>query len=71
MYSCGEGNLHIQLLLNKLADGTITGHELSRMKELAAIMSTASLCGLGESAQNALLSAMKVFPEVFTPGGVQ
>lgn len=68
---CGEGNLHIQLLLNKLADGTITGHELSRMKKIASIMSTASLCGLGESAQNALLSAMKVFPEVFTPGGVQ
>lgn len=68
---CGEGNLHIQLLLNKLADGSITAEELDRLKKIAAIMSTASLCGLGESAQNALLSAMKVFPEVFTPGGAK
>lgn len=68
---CGEGNIHIQLLLNKLADGSITAEELDRLKKIAAIMSTASLCGLGESAQNALLSAMKVFPEVFTPGGAK
>lgn len=68
---CGEGNLHIQLLLSKLAEGTITAEELDRLKKIAAIMSTASLCGLGESAQNALLSAMKVFPEVFTPGGAK
>lgn len=68
---CGEGNLHIQLLLAKLAEGTITAEELDRLKKIAAIMSTASLCGLGESAQNALLSAMKVFPEVFTPGGAK
>jgi NADH-quinone oxidoreductase subunit F len=32
-------------------------------------MSISSLCGLGESAQNALLSAMKVFPDTFELGG--
>jgi len=33
-------------------------------------MSISSLCGLGESAQNALLSAMKIFPKIFEIGGV-
>ena len=35
------------------------------MEKYANIMSTASMCGLGETAQSALLSAMKRFPEVF------
>ena len=35
------------------------------MKKFANIMSDASLCGLGESAQSALLSAMDHFPEAF------
>ena len=33
------------------------------------IMQNASLCGLGESAQNATVSAMRVFPEVFEVRG--
>jgi len=32
-------------------------------------MSMSSLCGLGETAQNTLQSAMKKFPEVFDLGG--
>jgi NADH-quinone oxidoreductase subunit F len=39
------------------------------MKKIANIMTLTSLCGLGEAAQNALLSAMKIFPEVFAVGG--
>lgn len=62
---CREGNLHIKLILDKLSAGTATREDVQLMKKLAKVMSMSSLCGLGETAQNTLLSAMQVFPEVF------
>jgi len=66
---CREGNLHIRLFLNKLARGEATGADIAAMKKIADIMSISSLCGLGETAQSALLSAMRIFPETFAVGG--
>lgn len=66
---CREGNVHITLFLEKLKAGTITAEEIGLMGGIAEVMSRSSLCGLGETAQNSLLSAMHVFPEVFTAGG--
>ena len=62
---CREGNRHIARFLEKIAEGTHTEEDLKLMEKYANIMSTASMCGLGETAQSALLSAMKRFPEVF------
>ncbi len=62
---CREGNRHIALLLDKLAAGTHTQKDIDTMLKFARIMCNASLCGLGESAQSALLSAVEHFPEVF------
>ena len=62
---CREGNRHISMLLDKVAAGTHTQKDVDTLKKFADIMSCASLCGLGETAQSALLSAMKRFPEVF------
>src|SRR5699024_2697488 len=62
---CREGNRHISMLLDKVAAGTHTQKDIATLKKFADIMSSASLCGLGETAQSALLSAMKRFPEVF------
>lgn len=62
---CREGNRHIKLILEKFPDGTITPQDIKKLKNLATIMSCSSLCGLGESAQNALLSAMNKFKDVF------
>ncbi|MBR2214715.1 MAG: SLBB domain-containing protein [Selenomonadaceae bacterium] len=66
---CREGNLHIKIILDKLAEGKATDEDIRQMKKIAQVMSVSSLCGLGETAQNSLLSAMKVFPSVFQPGG--
>lgn len=68
---CREGNLHIKLFLEKMAAGTATTLDIETMKRIARIMPMSSLCGLGESAQNALLSALQVFPETFEVGGTQ
>lgn len=62
---CREGNLHVKLLLDKIAAGTATESDIELLKTLADVMRMSSLCGLGETAQNTLLSAMQVFPEVF------
>ncbi len=62
---CREGNRHIKLFLDKIAAGTHTEKDVEVMIKFAHIMCDASLCGLGESAQSALLSAVEHFPEVF------
>lgn len=66
---CREGNLHIKIILDKLAKGEATAKDIEIMKKIARVMSMSSLCGLGETAQNTLMSAMKLFPEVFFVGG--
>ena len=55
----------MKYLLEKLAYGSFDAEDLKMMKKVVMIMQQASLCGLGESAQNALCSAMKAFPELF------
>jgi NADH-quinone oxidoreductase subunit F len=66
---CREGNLHIKLILDKMAEGKATAEDIRLMHKIARVMSMSSLCGLGETAQNSLLSAMKVFPKTFAVGG--
>ncbi len=68
---CREGNLHIKLFLEKMSKGEATELDIKTMKKIASIMPMSSLCGLGESAQNALLSAWRVFPETFEVGGAE
>ena len=67
---CREGNAHQKILLEKLARGEATSEDIALMKKIGGIMERASLCGLGETAQAALLSAMEVFPDTFDVGGV-
>ena len=66
---CREGNLHIKIILDKMAAGTATPEDIKTMSTIARVMSMSSLCGLGETAQNSLQSAMLKFPEVFDLGG--
>ncbi|MBR3721177.1 MAG: SLBB domain-containing protein [Selenomonadaceae bacterium] len=68
---CREGNLHIKIILEKMAEGTATETDICMMKKIARVMSMSSLCGLGETAQNTLMSAMKLFPELFEIGGAK
>lgn len=62
---CREGNRHVKLILERVANRTHTKEDIKTLEKLGDIMRNASLCGLGETAQSALASAMKVFPEVF------
>lgn len=62
---CREGNRHIRIFLEKIKNGTYTDEDIQTMKTFAKVMPMSSLCGLGETAQNALKSAFNIFPEVF------
>ncbi|WP_195262576.1 MULTISPECIES: NADH-ubiquinone oxidoreductase-F iron-sulfur binding region domain-containing protein [unclassified Clostridium] len=58
---CRIGNKRILELLKKITDGTAKEEDLEKMKELCEVVKDASLCGLGESAPNPVLSTLKFF----------
>ena len=62
---CREGNLHISLILDKCINGTAKKKDIANLEKFANIMCNSSLCGLGETAQSALVSAMHWFKEEF------
>lgn len=62
---CREGNRHIKILLQKIKAGTHTKEDIEKLSSIANIMTVSSLCGLGQAAQSALMTAMKVFADEF------
>lgn len=62
---CREGNRHIIRLLDLMAEEKHTQKDIDTLFKFANIMTNASLCGLGQASQSALLSAREHFPEVF------
>lgn len=62
---CREGNRQIRFLLQKIKEGKHTEADLAKLKNIADIMTKTSLCGLGQAAQNALQTALKVFGDEF------
>ena len=48
-------------LMNKIADGKGTKADVAKIKEIGNAMKKASLCGLGQTAPNPVLSTMKFF----------
>lgn len=62
---CREGNRHIIHILDKIAADEHDQKDIDTLFKFANIMTDASLCGLGQAAQSALLSAREHFPEVF------
>jgi NADH-quinone oxidoreductase subunit F len=62
---CREGNRQILRIVDRFVDGKQKELDLETAERFAHIMSNCSFCGLGETAQSALLSAIKSFPEEF------
>ena len=76
---CRVGTVHIYKLLEKIAEGKGTKDDLSLLEELCAMVKETSLCGLGQSAPNPVLSTLRFFrheyeqllgkAETFVPSG--
>jgi NADH-quinone oxidoreductase subunit F len=52
-------------ILDRIAAGRILEGDLDRLQDVGWTMTEASLCGLGQTAAGAVLSAMKLWPEMF------
>ena len=74
---CRVGTVHIHGLLDKISKGMGTADDLSLLEELCQMVKETSLCGLGQSAPNPVLSTLRFFrneyeellkePEGFVP----
>ncbi|MDR1744779.1 MAG: SLBB domain-containing protein [Planctomycetota bacterium] len=58
---CRIGGKQLLLLLEKIADGKAIREDLDDLRRLAASMKKASLCGLGQTAPNPVLSTLEFF----------
>ena len=62
---CRVGTVQVNKLLNKLMSGDGTHEDLDKLDKLCQMVKTTSLCGLGQSAPNPVLSTLTYFREEY------
>ncbi|HEY70916.1 MAG TPA: NADH-quinone oxidoreductase subunit L [Anaerolineae bacterium] len=62
---CRVGTVQIRALLDKLLEGRGQVGDLERLEEVCEIVKSTSLCGLGQSAPNPVLSTLQFFREEY------
>lgn len=62
---CREGNRQIAKIVDRFVEGAQRSDDLETAMRFANIMKNCAFCGLGETAQSSLLSAIEHFPEEF------
>lgn len=67
-YPCQMGTQRQMEILDRVAEGGALPDDLIRLQDVGWTMTDASLCGLGQTAAGAVLSAMKLWPEMFLNG---
>jgi NADH-quinone oxidoreductase subunit F len=67
-YPCQMGTQRQMEILNRVADGRSLPDDILRLQDVGWTMTEASLCGLGQTAASAVLSAIKLWPELFVEG---
>ena len=63
---CRIGNKRLFEILEKICDGKGTQEDLERLKNLSNVIKDTSLCGLGQTSPNPVLSTMTNFWEEYT-----
>lgn len=58
---CRAGTVQIRILLDKIIAGGGTSDDLIKLEKLCTLVKLTSLCGLGQSAPNPVLSTLKYF----------
>lgn len=64
-YPCQLGTQRQCEILERIAEGKPMAGDAERLADVGWTMTDASLCGLGQTAASAVLSAMQVWPELF------
>jgi NADH-quinone oxidoreductase subunit F len=64
-YPCQLGTQRQYEILERVTEGKTQAGDAARLSDVGWTMTDASLCGLGQTAASAVLSAIKVWPELF------
>ena len=62
---CRLGTKRMLEILQRITEGTGTSSDLETLKTLAPIIKDASLCGLGQTAPNPVLTTLRYFPDEY------
>jgi len=68
-YPCQMGTQRQKEILDRVATGKTVEGDFVRLQDVGWTMTDASLCGLGQTAASAVLSAMKLWPQLFVESG--
>lgn len=66
-YPCQMGTQRQFEIMERIARGDVRQEDWQRLQDVGWTMTDSSLCGLGQTAASAILSAMKHFPHLFQP----
>jgi bidirectional [NiFe] hydrogenase diaphorase subunit len=58
---CRVGTTHLHNLLERICKGDASEHELELLQQLGDVVRNTSLCGLGQSAPNPIMSTLNYF----------
>jgi bidirectional [NiFe] hydrogenase diaphorase subunit len=62
---CRAGTAQMYHILSRIQNGQGTQRDLSLLMELCDVVKNCSLCGLGQSAPNPVISTMRYFREEY------
>jgi len=62
---CRAGTVQMYDILRRMAIGEATGDDLETLKSLCELLRETSLCGLGQTAPNPVMSTLKYFPHEY------
>jgi NADH-quinone oxidoreductase subunit F len=62
---CREGTAHMLRILTRICEGNGAPEDLAALERLARTLKAASLCGLGGTAPNPVLTALRYFRDEF------
>ncbi|HAN75656.1 MAG TPA: NADH-quinone oxidoreductase subunit F [Planktothrix sp. UBA8402] len=63
---CRTGTVQLYQMLTKILNKQATTADIEKMKLLSEMVKATSLCGLGQTAPNPVLSTLRYFPEEYT-----
>ena len=70
-YPCQLGTQRQYEILSEMANGHVLTGDVDKLTDVGWTMVDASLCGLGQTAATAVLSAIDTWPELFSGNGAQ
>jgi bidirectional [NiFe] hydrogenase diaphorase subunit len=62
---CRAGTVQMHDILQRITTGEASPAELDMLKTLGTLLRETSLCGLGQTAPNPVVSTLKYFPEEY------